>query len=220
VPQRNNVFQIESVELARDQIDIQTLFEEFARLRNFPIGEGMVYNDVQTWITDRKKAYLEFRFKFRKINDLQKLHDNFNDFLHFNKNKSWATLYRSGTEALRYLDNLKEMLIFLQDEQTPVQERINQSLRGKRYRVEGIGISILTGLLHTFHPQSYGAWTDRTPDTLDILERKVVLSSDIGESYLLINKELHQLEKELNTDLTTIDSFMWYISKRVKRVIE
>ncbi len=220
VPQRGSIFRIESVELQRDQVDAQTLFEEFARLRDFSVGEGLFYGNVRTWIAERKQAYLGFRLKFRRIDNPQKLRGDFNDFLHANKNKSWTTLYSSGIEALRHLDVLKEMLIFLQDEQTPVQERINQSLRGKKYRVEGVGISILTGLLHAFHPNIYGVWADGTLDALDVLKRKPALTSNIGNSYLLVNKELCLLEKELCTDLTTIDGFMWYIDKKVKRITE
>lgn len=217
VSQGKRASEIETLEITRDQVNVKTLFEEFMRLKDFSCGEGIIYNDVQTWISERKRAYVEFQIKFRELemNDLRALHDNFKDFLHFKNNKSWTTLYRSGMKALCRLDSVKRLITFLQNESIPVPERINQSLRGK-YHVEGIGIGIITGLLHTLHPAKYGVWNSRTVDTLDIIKRKPILSSNIGHSYLLINDELQLLERELCTDLTTIDGFMWYVSKRIK----
>ena len=40
--------------------------------------------------------------------------------------------------------------------------------------------------------------------------------SDIGKSYKAVNNKLQEMTKELDTDLTTIDGFMWFISKHVK----
>ena len=31
-----------------------------------------------------------------------------------------------------------------------------------------------------------------------------------------VNEKLHEMAQDLNTDLTTIDGFMWFISKHVK----
>lgn len=215
--ERKKTVAIESLELKRDQINVQTLFEEFLRLKDFYVGEGIVADDVPTWILDKRKAYKDFQKKFSKqeMSDLQVLHDNYKDFLYFKNNRSWTTLYRSGLKALNHLEPLRRLLTFLQDESIPIRERINQSLKDK-YFVEGVGVGILTGLLHTFYPDMYGVWNSRSLDTLEIIRRKPLLSSDIGHSYLLINDELEQLKKELNTDLPTIDSFMWYISKRIK----
>jgi hypothetical protein len=208
--------EIETLELTRDQVNVYTLFEEFMRLKRFPMGEGEVADDVQSWILVRKRAYLEFQQRLSKevIRDPQTLHDNFKAFLYFKNNLSWTTLYRSGTKALKHLTNLRNLLLFLQNESVPIQERVEQGLSKKH--VEGIGIAILTGLLHTFFPEKYGVWNSRTTDTLNIIKRKPNLTTNMGRNYLLINDELKQLAKELNTDLTTIDGFMWFISKRIK----
>ena len=217
---RTRGIEIESIELTRDQINIQTLFQEFLRLKNFSIGEGLVGVDVPSWIFDRKMAYNNFQKKLntQEIMDNQVLYDNFKDFLYFKNNLSWTTLYRSGMKALNHLDKLRRLLLVLQDESIPIQTRVNQGIRGK-YHVEGIGIAILTGLLHTFYPNKYGVWNSRTIDTLNIIKRKPVLTSNVGKSYLLINNELIQLNKTLNTDLATIDGFMWFISKRIKMIV-
>jgi len=46
------------------------------------------------------------------------------------------------------------------------------------------------------------------------------LAPDLGAKYLAINKELARLGDELQTDLTTIDGLMWYVSKRLKPILQ
>ena len=43
---RRKSVEIEPLELTRDQVNIHTLFEEFMRLKDFPMGEGMVGTNV------------------------------------------------------------------------------------------------------------------------------------------------------------------------------
>ena len=209
--------EIAPVQLTREQINIHTLFEEFQRLRYFSPGKGIVFDDVSLWIKARKEAYAGFREKFSrdKMVDWQKFHEDFREFLYFENNYSWTTLYRRGLEALSNLKKLWELLTFLQDESIDIRIRVGEGLRG-RYHCRGIGRNILTALLHTFYPDKYGVWNSRTEDTLALIRRKPRSTSDPGHNYQLINKELIQLKKELNTDLTTIDSFMWFISKKVQ----
>jgi hypothetical protein len=109
-------------------------------------------------------------------------------------------------------------MVFLQNESVDVRVRVKEGLLGKYY-CRGIGVNILTALLHTFNPDRYGVWNSRTDDTLDLIRRTPMPSSDPGHKYKLINDELLQLRDELYTELTTIDSFMWFISKKIQ-VIE
>jgi len=208
--------EIETLKLTRDQINVHTLFEEFMRLKDFYCGEGIVHDNVTAWIFDRENAYKEFQNKLseEEISNPKALHDNFKDFLYFKNNLSWTTLYRSGMKALSQLARLRNLLIFLQNESIPVEDRVSQGLG--IHHVDGIGIGILTALLHTFYPDKYGVWNIRTTDTLDMIKRKPTLTSNVGGNYLLINKELKQLSEELNTSLTAIDGFMWFISKRIE----
>lgn len=218
--QREKLGGIERVRLTPDQINLDTLFEEFMRLKDFNCGEGVYFEDVPSWILARKEAYTDFRERFRqdKLVDWDKLREDFRDFLYFKNNKSWTTLYRSGLEALSYLEKLWKLLIFLQDETVDVRVRVKEGLLGKYY-CRGIGVNILTALLHTFSPEKYGVWNSRTKDTLDLIRRTPKPASDPGHKYELINNELLQLRDELHTELTTVDSFMWFISKKVQ-VIE
>jgi len=205
------------LEMMRNQINVHTLFDEFMRLKDFECGEGIVMPDTPTWLLERKMAYRKFQEKFteQKMNDLNELKDNFKEFLLFRNNRSWTILYRTGNKALSNLEKLRRLLLLLQDESVPIHDRINRALQ--QDHIDGIGIAILTGLLHTFHPDEYGVLNRRTIDALDILRRKTrTIYGDEGESYTLVNSELKQLAREMNTELTTIDGFMWYISKRIK----
>jgi len=209
--------EIEPIQLTRDQINMNTLFEEFWRLKNFNCGEGIIFDDVSSWIMARKKAYSIFREKFSrdKLVDWEKLHQDFRDFLYFRNNYSWTTLYRTGLKALSDLKRLWKLLTLIQDETIDVKIRMREGLIGTHH-VEGIGPNILTALLHTFKPEKYGVWNNRTVDTLDIIRRTPRFTSDPGHKYQLINNELTHLKEELETDLTTIDSFMWFISKKIQ----
>ena len=44
----------------------------------------------------------------------------------------------------------------------------------------------------------------------------VETNKEIGEIYKEVNSKLNMLTRELKTDLTTIDGFMWYLSKKVR----
>ena len=140
---------------------------------------------------------------------------DFQNFLYFKNNYSWTTLYRSGLKASSDLKRLWKLLTFMQDESVDIRIRVRDGLVG-RYHCQGIGPNILTALLHTFYTHKYGVWNSRTTDTLSIIRRTPKLTSNLGYSYHLINNELLQLAKELKTDLTTIDSFMWFISKKIQ----
>lgn len=208
LPTKEIEVKIEPIHVDKDYIvNIFTLYEEFLNIRDF---------NSAIWLSDRKEAYKEFQSRFSKqeIVSPNALSKTYRDFLSFRKNKSWTALQRFGIKALKHLDELRELIIFLQNESILIQERINKSL-GEDYYVEGIGIGILTGLLHMFNPTKYGVWNSRTIDALEKMKRKPELTSDTGHSYLLVNKELQKLATELKTDLTTIDGLMWYVSKRI-----
>jgi hypothetical protein len=201
-------------------VNVYTLFAEFNRLTDFTCGEGIVQENVPMWINARHKAYAEFKEKLaqNKLISWEKLTHDFRDFLYFKNNLSWTTLYRTGLEALSNPERLWEQITFIQDESIPIQTRVREALNGKYY-VRGIGKNILTALLHTFYPDKYGVWNNRTDDTLSIINRKPISSSGLGEKYTAINSELARLGKELKTDLTTVDGLMWYVSKRLKPIL-
>ena len=105
------------------------------------------------------------------------------------------------------------------DDSIDVSSRVNNALIGKTH-VDGVGKNIATGIIHVCDTEDkYGVWNSRTEETLQLLKRAPTHALTPGETYTRINQELSQLKIELATDLLVVDSFMWYISKRVK-VIE
>jgi DNA-directed RNA polymerase subunit RPC12/RpoP len=208
---------ITPVKLTRDQVNVATLFAEFERLENFNCGEGIRFKDVDEWIVARKEAYLDFKERFSqdRLVSWEELEKDFREFLYFRNNKSWTTLYRTGLQALQDLERLWKLIVVLQDENVEVMTRIRKGLQGEYY-CRGIGQNILTALLHTFHPDSYGVMNSRTANTLRVLRRTPAHTTDVWHRYMCVNQELLLLRDELKTELTTIDSFMWYVSKRIE----
>ena len=202
-------------------VNVHTLFVEFNRLEDFTCGEGITQENVPMWITARRKAYKDFRDKLSqdKLVSLEKLIDDFRQFLYFKNNLSWTTLYRTGLISLSNPEKLWRMLIFIQDEKIEIETRIRQTLQGKHH-VRGVGKNIITALLHIFYPDKYGVWNSRTDDTLSLIDRKPETAFDAGKKYVAINNELRKLAAELETDLTTIDGLMWYVSKRLKPILQ
>jgi DNA-directed RNA polymerase subunit RPC12/RpoP len=211
------VGELKPEELTRDQINVHTLFSMFMKLEDFCCGESIFFGNVPLWITARRKAYDEFRNKFAqgKLVSWEKLSEDYRQFLYFKNNLSWTTLYRSGLKALDDVKRLWKLLVFVQDESVDIETRVEEGLEG-RYHCQGIGKNILTALLHTFNPDKYGVWNSRTEDTLRIIRRTPRSVSSTGKRYRVINNELIQMVQELETDLTTIDGFMWFISKKIR----
>jgi hypothetical protein len=193
---------------------VNGLFKEFMQLEGFTPGEGVCYDNVPLWIAARKRAYAKYREKFAvtKLLTGENWRIDFKDFLYFKNNQSWSTFTRVGLDALKESEQLRKLLINLQDESIRVEKRVQDALQGEKH-VNGITQNILTGLLHTFHPDKYGAWNNRTDDALQRIKRNPIKTSSLGKNYIAINEALARLAKDLDTDLTTIDGFMWYISK-------
>ena len=118
----------------------------------------------------------------------------------------------TASNALDHPQKLAKLLFMLQNENIEIDSRIRSGLQGDD-KIDGIGQGILTALLHTFDNEKYGVWNSRTTDTLRKLHRPPLPSDDLGESYKRVNRTLTELAEELKSDLTTLDGFMWFISK-------
>ncbi len=115
-------------------------------------------------------------------------------------------------EALSEPERLRDLIVYLQDESISIEKRVKEGLQGT-YHCQGVGKNILTGLLHTFKPDLYGVWNNRTEDALKKIVQMPIITGNAGKDYIAINAALTKLAAELKTDLTTLDGFMWYISK-------
>ena len=192
---------------------VDGFFADFLGLKSFEVAEGIIFNDVPLWLASRKKAYIKYQEKFSaaKLADGDKWLTDFKNFLYFKNNQSW-NLNRGGSEALSNPEQLKHLLTLIQYDSTRLDERIREALQGKS-RCPGINKNILTGLLHTFYPDKYGVWNKQTDDGLKKIGRTPATTVDEGRHYLNINAALTKLAAELHTNLTTIDAFMWHLSK-------
>ncbi len=204
------------IEIKQDDINLDTLFFEFKKFNPVYVGDGIVFRSVDAWISAKKGAYENFRkrFSIEKLLDFDYLKRTFKDWLLFRNNLSWTTLQRSGYKTLEDPERLAKLIMLLQNEDLDVGVRVRMGLKGDE-KVIGIGPGILTGLLHTFFDDKYCVWNRRTKETLKILRCSPTVYRDIGCNYKAVNNKLHEMAKDLNTDLTTIDGFMWFISKHI-----
>ncbi|MCW3989822.1 MAG: hypothetical protein NWE88_07095 [Candidatus Bathyarchaeota archaeon] len=208
---------IVQIDLRPEDINVESLFYEYTHFTNIDVGQGKVFPTVSSWVSARKQAYLEYKEKFapEKLHDLNQLKKDYRKWLLFKNNHSWTTYQRSGTKATETPLKIANLLFLLQDETVSIEERVSRGLDGKE-KVPGIANGILTALLHTLNCEKYGVWNSRTKDTLKLLRRPPRGFQEIGAIYKEVNSKLNKLARELKTDLTNIDGFMWYISKKVR----
>jgi len=193
---------------------VNDVFAEFTALNSFVVTEGIIYNNVNVWMTARKNAYEKYAKKLsvKKLAEGIKWQTDFKNYLHFKYNQSWPKLQKAASEALAQPEQLKSLLTRLQDKSVQVQDIIKDCLEGE-YVCPGINRYILTALLHTYWPTKYAPWCKYTDEALKKIKRTPIPQQDIGQHYLSVNATLSKLASELHTNLTTIDGFMWYIAK-------
>jgi DNA-directed RNA polymerase subunit RPC12/RpoP len=202
------------IKLKPEDVHVDALWSDYLEL-SIPLFGSNNVQPIQ-WTNMRKLFYKEYREKFSPNNllnaDLVKV--NFHNWLLFSNNSSWTTYQRKGNGALEQPEKLRLLLLNLQNEDIEVADRVRMGL-SRPNKVKGIGQSILTSLLHTFNDNKYGVWNSKTSETLKKLHRPLKTSRDIGESYADVNHMLIELTKELDTELTMLDGFMWYVSEYV-----
>jgi hypothetical protein len=201
-----------------EQAQIAKLWQVYVK-SPIEISAGNKFPSVDEWVRRRKQVYVEYRKKFSPSNlsNLSVVKRNFQSWLLFRNNLSWSTLQGKATPALEHPEKIAKLLLLLQNEDMEIASRVRNALQGPD-KIGGIGQGIVTALLHTFNNDKYGVWNSRTIDTLKKLHRTTFQSEDIGESYKKVNYTLNQIATELNTDLTTLDGFMLFISKNCEFV--
>lgn len=206
-------------EIPIEDFELKKSFQNYMKFSPIAPGGGVVFISVDDWIRARKAAYTDFRnqFSIEKLDDLNYLKRTYKNWLQFKNNLSWTTLQRTGYYAFDDLEGLKELIISLQNEKIDVKVRVRRGLTGQK-KVIGIGPGILTGLLHTFFNNNYCVWNRRTKETIQILGYPTASHKDVGYAYEEVNQKLHSMANFLNTDLTTLDGYMWYISKYIRFV--
>lgn len=196
------------------RLDLLDLYEKYNNLTNFNAGEGIIEKSVQSWMNDRRIAKEHFKNIFHVDNLSEMSEADFSSFLYFRNNRSWTSLYRQGLQLVNKLGDVKKVIAYLQDESVEIETRLRRVLRPGDLHIKGFGKNTATGILHILDENDqFGVWNNVTEIGLKTIRRKPPISSDPGISYVRINQELLKLKRELNTDLTMIDGFMWYISK-------
>jgi hypothetical protein len=208
---------MEKIEIKSSDINLDALFYKYINFKPVDVGGGLVFPSVTAWISARCQAYKTFRkvFSSDEMTNADYVLKKFKEWLLFRNNLSWTTLHRTGYQSLNKPDRLVDLLIYLQDSSVSLEKKVWHSIKGK-YSINGIGQGIITALLHTFDNEKNCVWNSRTIETLDILRRPPKNFVHVGKAYVEVNKIVQQLANELSTDLTTIDGFMWFISKWVK----
>jgi hypothetical protein len=179
------------------------------------VSAGYIFPSVNEWVKRRKQVYIEYRHNFapEKLNDLNALKRDFQHWLLFRNNLSWTTLQRTASNAIEHPQRLAKLLSTLQNEDLKIDARIRSTLQGAD-KINGLGQGIVTALLHTFNNEKYWVWNSRTVDTLKKLHRPTFPSDDLGETYKRVNRTLNELAEDMQSDLTTVDGFMWFVSKK------
>ena len=201
---------------------IRRLFQKYLDYNPGKIGGGLTYDSIPKWMTDREQAYRRFSqyFKQDNLKNVENVCNAYELWLLASNNKSWTNLQRHGYEALDQPVKLCKLLSLIQQETVPIEDRIQKGLAGK-YKVDGIGKAILTGLLHTMYPEKYGVWNGSTIKAFKKLDIIIpsMYSPKQGRTYIRINAVLNNMASHLDTNLTYVDGFMWYIATQLPETI-
>jgi hypothetical protein len=196
-------------------MEINELKDRHARflIVKFPVvGKQEINGKELTNI--RKGIYDKYRMKFtsQQLNNLSR--DDFNTFLTPIENMSWP-LQRGCKKVTTKMPILKEVLIYLQNKDIDIEDRLNNVLVGGQYHIEGFGKNLATGLLHVFDWGKYGVWNNCSEGALRKIGWSPVISfSNLGKSYKRVNAELERLSRDLEIDLAELDCFLWWLDDR------
>ncbi|KKM98426.1 hypothetical protein LCGC14_1158150, partial [marine sediment metagenome] len=151
--------------------DMKKIFDEYIESEFNVSILGKTFKRRE-WIKKRKKAQEKYKnlFNFENIDKLTE--EDFSEFLNFKNNLSWTGLHRHKTKILSDIEKLKKTLKYLVNEKIPIDDRINNVVkRNTTVHIEGMGIAIVTAILHINNPEKYGVWNSTSYSALDKIER-------------------------------------------------
>jgi hypothetical protein len=158
-------------------------------------------------VADRDRVIARYQpiFSVEHIPNLSK--EEFTSFLYPNNNCHWSGLYRKGLQAAEDMNQLKEALSILLDENQPIRIRFKEALA----TVLGLGKGIATGILTVAYPDKYGVWNSTSEAAL----RHYGLwpgsehGEGLGGRYENINALFTRLRLDLGVDFWTLDTMWW-----------
>jgi len=118
------------------------------------------------------------------------------------------------------MDRLRQALAILVDESRPIEERLDLLIpRGRSTMVPYFGRGVITAILLVIAPDKYGVWNSTSEAGLKTLGVFPAPKSgaSFSERYLALNAILHDLAREVGTDLWTLD-FLHYALAEYDRV--
>jgi len=136
--------------------------------------------------------------------------DQFKSFLIFENNRHWTGLNRKGSRACQDIAALRKALALLLDDSKPLDQRMNKVAD----EVPGMGKALITAILLVSYPAKYGVWNGTSEAALKMLKvwPQFDRGATFGARYIAVNQTLHQLAKDLSTDLWTLDALFFRVA--------
>ena len=134
--------------------------------------------------------------------------DIFEKFTKYDYNKEWTSLDRNNIRLKPQFDKLKNTIRRLLDESLPIQERLQDVIRGK-YKVKGAKIGIFSAILLVSYPDKYATWNSRTLDAVNgILDDDEKKFKDPARDYQRFNNFVNGIAKDNGLTLWELD-WLW-----------
>lgn len=135
---------------------------------------------------------------------------SFRDFLSFEHNHHWTSLYRQTSNLLEQgFEHLRKTIATLTDESRSVGKRYDEAVGGQK----GMSKGIATAILMVANPNKYGVWNSKSEAGLTELGVWPDLphgASD-GEKYEAINGVLKSLCATYDVDLWSLDGLLHFV---------
>jgi hypothetical protein len=162
-------------------------------------------------IQDRDQVHAEYGKLFQPDQLPQLSAEDFKAFLSFDNNRHWTSISRQQAKQTADMDALRKSLGILVDESQPIDQRLDQldPKEGAKL-VPGLGLAVLTPILHVVYPDKYGVWNTTSESAMTRLDLwpKFARGSSIGQKYVKFNDAANDVASKLSTDLWTVDS-LW-----------
>ena len=173
----------------------------------------------------RKKVFSKYSGLFRPENIQGLTKAEYTEFLKYRYNRASPGLYRAGGKVVNDMRRLRRALSILVDGRHELVGRIDKILpKGGDPFIKTFGRAQLTTVLHFRDPKGYGIFNGATEGAVRDLKLTphYVRGMSFGEKYVLFNRTLLRLARELNVDLWTLQ-WMWQknsASKMTKLLFE
>lgn len=157
------------------------------------------------WEGRRREACSKLGQLFDSEN-LDKLgEDNVYDLLNFEKNQTMEAR-RVAPRLVDDIEKLRSTIKILTDESRDVGGRLNEVLK-----VPGMGPAVATMILFLRYPEKYPFWSSPKEEVLKEIGAIERLTETYGDKYEKIIKAEEKLSSDLNIDIITLDTFLWWI---------